>query len=572
MANESAIVTVTLNLAGGGLTAEGFGTDLILSNTGNAWATPEIYRVYTSAASVLTDFPATTPEYGAAVALFAQPYKPAYIVIGKGTYKPTMARTISISSVATSTAYKVNVYDNGALWSTTYTSGVADANDDIVAGLVALLTPSAWQTGHIYSVGQRCTNTLAWVSLATYVAGDMVSKGGYLYICTVGGVAGSTGPSGTSTTTPLTDGAVTWYYTTLGKRIYEVTVAGTSAVSIGPSGTTSSITDNTVTWKYIATPNFTTAATGSAGSKIVTFTGNAAGQWFAVEPIASGDPAAVSNLMALTDTTADPGVSTDLATVNGAYAQWYALTLLFKSSAILTTATTGVNAWCSANGKLLVPAISDTACATASYSGATDVGHALTVLGSSYTAPIWHPRDYEFADAAKCGYFLPIAPGSDNWCRKTYIGVTPVTLTPTQQTNLAARRMGFIYTLGNQNVDGGLGYVEDAALFMFIDTRRNLDYWTVEAQDALINLVLGDNKVPHTDAGLALIQAALQAVNKQGITSGIISPDVTPTVTVPKSTDAGTFNANTRALSGIVVNFKLANAIDSMTVVANVTQ
>lgn len=507
------VVTINVSLSGAGITRAGFGTDLILSNTGNAWSSPELTRTYTSLLAVAADFATTTPEYLAAAALFAQPIKPAKILIGKAPTKPTQIKKLSSITAVNTQVYKVNVFNDGVLWSASYTSDNTATVAEIVAGLVAQLTPSAWQSTHAYVAGDRVTN--------------------------------DTG------------------------KIFQCTVGGTSAGSGGPTGTGAAIVDGTVTWQYISTPNFTAVATDT--NSTITCTANSAGKWFALEPIASGDPLAVSNLMAVADNTTDPGVSTDLTAILGADQTWYALTLLFKSKAIVATAGTGVSAWCESNSRLLLACFEETASATSAYSGATDALAALTAAAATYTAGMFHPRPYEFLDAATDGYFLPLNPGSDNWRLKTLSGPTPCNVTPTQQTNLKNRRAGYYYQNGGVNVIGGLGQVE-SPVYAFIDTRRNIDWYAVNLQADLYNLFLVNNKIAHTNAGLELIAATIDARNQLGITAGVISPDVAPTTVVPDSQAAGTFDPTTRALTGVSASFKLASPMNSITVQVNITQ
>ncbi len=527
----SSVVQVTVNLSNPGITRAGFGVPLVLSNTGNAWATPELTRSYTKG-SYATDFPVGTVENAVLGAIFSQPSPPAVVKVGKGVNKPTMVRTVLVSSAVSGAVYTINVWCKGTLWSASYTATGGDTTTTIAAALVALLSPSAWQNTHGYTVGQRVTND-----------------------------------------SPT--------------RIYECTTAGTSAGAGGPTGTAADITDGTVHWKYVVDQNFTAA---NGGGATITATGSAAGNWFALEPLASGDPAAVSNLMVLTDTTADPAnhVSGDLTTILGADSAWYGLVVLFKSSAIVATSGTGVSPWCEANGRLLVVSVSDTACATAAFSGATDVLHTLTGQGGKYTAAQWHPRDYEFLDACTEGYFLPLDPGGDNWRMKALVGPTPVDFTPTQAgtstANLDLRRAGYFSTLGGVNVLAGLGQVESTT-YGFIDTTRNLDWYSTNLQADLINLEIQSNKLPNTNAGRRRIANAIASRNAVGIQKGVISPDpfdptnaIAPvmepfTVTVPPvSNPDPNFNASTRQLSGVSTSWKLAAPIDGMAVTVNVTQ
>ena len=523
----SYVVSETVNLSSPGITRQGFGIPLILSNTGNAWATPERFRTYDISAGlsgVEAEFPSTTVEYAVAAAIAAQPSPPRTIMIGKGANKPTLIRKLSAITAVNSTTYVINVWNNGRLWTASYTSDSSATVAEIVAGLVAQLTGSAWQSTTAYTAGQRVTN--------------------------------DTG------------------------KLYECTTAGTSAGSGGPTGTGAAITDGSCVWEYIATPNFTATATDT--NTTITCTGNAAGDWFAIEPVASGDASAVSNLMTLTDNTTDPGVSTDLTAILTASARWYALIPLFKSKAILSTAGTGVSAWCNANKRLLVVAVSDTACVNTAASGATDVLAVLLGQGGSYTAAQWHPRDYEWLDASTDGYFLPIAPGGDNWRLKTLTGPTPVNFTETQRTNLEDRRAGYYTTLAQTNLLAGGGYVESTT-YGFIDTRRNIDAHTTAEQEDIVNLLIANNKVANTAAGRQLIENVMRSRIQASIDAGIISPDpldpanaqnpvmLPYVITMPPVSNASSFNATTRTLSGVSERWRLANGINSINVTVNVT-
>ena len=92
-------VNIVVTLAGAQVTRAGFGVLMLLSNTGNAWATQEVTRVYGSPDAVLVDFPATTPEYQAASAYFAQSPTPQSLIIGKGTHKPPKEVVLSVLAV-----------------------------------------------------------------------------------------------------------------------------------------------------------------------------------------------------------------------------------------------------------------------------------------------------------------------------------------------------------------------------------------------------------------------------------------------------------------------------------------
>lgn len=304
-------------------------------------------------------------------------------------------------------------------------------------------------------------------------------------------------------------------------------------------------------------PNFTAAATGSGGSKVVTCTGAAAGDWFALE-------CANRALLACVDSTSNPGIATDLAAIVNEDDSWYELLTVYNGAAMVAAGA----AWVETAGKLYNVASDDTAIATHALSGATDLAAALKGSAYARTALFFHPRAEEFADVAKCSYFLPIDPGKDNWRLKTYKGVTPAVYTPTEIVNLKAKRAGFYYTLAGTSTDGGDGMTASGE---FIDTTRGIDWWKIRLQEDGANLLMQSNKVPATAAGYELIANVIRARNAIGVTQGVIAPSPKPTVTMPEVGSAD-FDPDTRALTGIQTVWKYASAINSITVNATVTQ
>lgn len=125
---------------------------------------------------------------------------------------------------------------------------------------------SITRSGCIYDLGVPAD----WATGITYAVGDQVLSGGMIYTATVAGVS-AVAPS--SALDPMglgiVDGTVTWNYTSYALpawagntayavnnrvknngNIYRATVAGTSALTGGPSGTGGAIVDNGVTWAY----------------------------------------------------------------------------------------------------------------------------------------------------------------------------------------------------------------------------------------------------------------------------------------------------------------------------------
>lgn len=310
--------------------------------------------------------------------------------------------------------------------------------------------------------------------------------------------------------------------------------------------------------------NFTAASSGSSGSHVMTCTGTAAGDYFAVEVMDL-------NLMSSLDTTADAGIVADVTAIAAESVAWYGLCLIYKSNAISLAAA----GWVESNTKLFVMASSDSAIATHALAGASDVLANLLQAARARTAGAYHPRDYEFFDASELGRWFPILPGQDNWRMKTLSGVTPgigvgfAALTTTQTGNIEAKNGNYYYTIapGTNVVQGG-GKVASGD---YIDNVRGIDWWTATLSGDVVQLEIDEEKIPFTDAGVGLIKNAVRRVNKLGISQGLINPIPKPTVTAPLVADIDPTDKANRNLPDVDTEWVLAGAINASTVNATIT-
>lgn len=310
----------------------------------------------------------------------------------------------------------------------------------------------------------------------------------------------------------------------------------------------------------LALTHFTSSIAGGAGSHVLVLAAATPANWIGIE-VFDVSVGAVGGLLKLTEGGADPGVATDLAAVNNESQAWYGLLMLFKSQAIaLATAT-----WVEANGKFFDVASADTACATDADSGATDTCHQIKAAARARTAADFHPRNDEFFDVAKVGRWFPINPGRDNWRLKTLSGPTPVKFTATQIVNLKAKYAGWYYVIGagnsGVNVVGGDGKV---GANEYIDVVRFIDWYTINLQVDLFNVLYQNEKVPYTDGGIATIEAAIRARNELGILAGGIAATPAPTVLVPKAANVPTSDKANRVLNNVSTTWTLAGALNTL--------
>lgn len=108
----------------------------------------------------------------------------------------------------------------------------------------------------------------AWAGTTVYPAGQYVTKGGQLYLCTVGGTSGATGPVGTTANASEADGTVTWQnkafdsswtgqtayaendHLFVTPRYYKCVTAGKTG-GVTPTWTETTVSDGGVTWTEV---------------------------------------------------------------------------------------------------------------------------------------------------------------------------------------------------------------------------------------------------------------------------------------------------------------------------------
>lgn len=296
---------------------------------------------------------------------------------------------------------------------------------------------------------------------------------------------------------------------------------------------------------------FTAASTGSAGSKVLTITGNAAGNWTSIEVL---DP----NLLTGAQTQIDPGIATDLAAIRLADDSWYCLITLFNSALCVAAAA----AWTESNEKLYVVDSGDTEIITVADGSATDIAHALKVSGYARTALIYHPHTGKFAAAAFAGACLPLDPGSETWMFKALAGVPSVSLTPSHITNLKAKRANYYYTVAGRAITAE-GTVMSSAVG-YLDILRFRDWLKVRMQERIFLRLANAKKIAYTDAGIAIIEAEVRAQLRDGVNVGGLTDDFT--VTVPKAKDANPTDRANRVLRGVSFNANIAGAVHHLNV------
>lgn len=522
----SDIATINVSTTGAGVTRAGYGVPLIVSHTAG-WT--ERFRSYGSLSALSADFAANTPEYLAAAKIFGQSPKIPTLLVGRASLQPTQLFTIGVNAVATGAAYSVRV---GTPTGTVFTSQDATYNSGNGA--------TGWRPSGLWSKGDLVIASDG-LGLWTNIGPSQIAyEGGFT------GYGGASGPTGTSGN--FRENQIYWMYAGSG-----VTGAVTNdAIMNGLKSKIEALGAPTAIATGVANA-LTTALSGSAGSRVLTLTANAPAKFSALQ---------VYNRAALSikQNHADPGIATDLAAIKLATNSWYGLITLFNSEALVDAAA----AWVEANTKLYPAATMDSAVCTVAESGsATDVAHDIKAAAYARSWTFHHPSPDQFADAAEMGKFFVVSPGGETWRMKTLAGVTVETYTDTEVTNMRAKYTHFYYDIGGRNVVGGDAKTGSGE---YVDVTRFIDWYTSELQADLADLAIGINKIPYTNAGIALVAAKVKKRNAAGILAGGIADTPVPTVEVPDVGDVTTADKQARELSGVTTEWTLAGAIHHITV------
>ena len=528
MATLDDYVTISITRDQVGISQIGFGTQMILGYSAT-W--PERIRYYSDLPGMVSDgFATDSPEYLAANAAFAQTPRPVQIAIGRGLNKPTKAYAIGINTFgAAGTTYAISVSGRGVTSSTASFTTLAD----IVLGTVTPAADTIVATAH-----------------------GMASGDGPYYISNAGGGL----PAPLTADTPYwvikvdadTIKLATSKALALVPTPIDITTAGTGTQTLLRGATNQDVVIQQLVAQLNAVTgaNYTAATTGSTGSLTMTVTATSAGAWF---DLAINDPALLSNKQTQTD----PGIAADLnAIALASTTDWYALSTLFNSQAIVVAAAGWTE---SAGRKIYVPQICETAAVTTAggTGGSADTIDALCTLKYTRTMAIYHPNSSQMAGPAWLGKMLPKDPGSATWKFKSLAGVSAVTFTTTQKTNLRSRQGNSIQLVAGLSITFE-GTVADGE---FMDAIVGDDWVANDMQVRVFNVEAGGDKVEYEDSGIARIEAAVIATLKEAVRRKIYAAKPAPTVTVPLEADINPTDKATRTLNNVKWSAKRSGAI-----------
>jgi hypothetical protein len=298
--------------------------------------------------------------------------------------------------------------------------------------------------------------------------------------------------------------------------------------------------------------NGTALITFADSATFATVTATTAGDYFSVIMTGEG--------WTSFETTADAGIATDLAAVELYDNDWYALLPVDSTGAAEIEAAA---AWTEAAKKIQLSQTQDTAVAsTSSASDVTSIAYTLKAANYDRTMLFFHRDSDEFVGSAMAGRALPEDAGSITWAYKQLSSVSAQRLTTTERTNLENKNVNFLSTLAGVNITR-YGVASGGE---YIDVMRGADWLAARIQERVYTLLLNNDKLPYTDAGIQAVRGEILAQLDQGIARDFIAADPKPTCTVPLAADVAPADKSSRTLNNVTFRAVLAGAIHKVAI------
>lgn len=165
------------------------------------------------------------------------------------------------------------------------------------------------------------------------------------------------------------------------------------------------------------------------------------------------------------------------------------------------------------------------------------------------------------------GRVLPEDAGTVNWAWMELSNVASDNLTDSEKANLKAKYVNFYSPYGN------IAFTQWGRCIggEWADNVRGSDWTAARIQERVVALLLGRNKVPFTDDGLAQIQSEILSQLKIGVSRGLFAATPAPTCTVPLVADISQADKDARHLKDVVFRATYAGAVNSTDLVGEIS-
>lgn len=532
------LINVQISATGNLPAQAGFGVPLIA-----AYHTkyPDLVRYYSNLSGLVLDGFSTTGEvYLAASAILNQSPNVTQFAVGRRTSLDVQALQLTFTSTSSLDTYKCTFVDS---FGKSYAFSMASTG-----------TPSADATSAATAISALGIAGHTAAASGSHVT--LTAAAGFGLVTHVG-----SGPTATNVTfsgTPSADDLFLITITLGG-------IVGTATFSWSKNG--GAATTGVVTSSSPISLADGVSVAFTAGTYVLndTYTVQAARANHTCDVQGWDQSQLITPILQIADLTPDPGLTADLAAILAADTNWYGLCLGNNSPAHVKSAM----AWVESNKKLGAFNCSDTAIELATPG---NVALATQALGYSRSAGIYSRSAIKcYAGAAALGMALPPAPGSITWAYKNLVGVPSDFLSQSVQNNVLAASWNYFTTFkGSRVLIPGVSPAGE-----YLDIVQGVDWFTDLLTTDLFALFVGNKKVPFTDKGGDQVLAVIKADLQKAIEADFADPgdDTTPApqAFVPKVSSISASNRAKRIFAGSTFSFKLAGAIQNLTLTGTVT-
>ncbi len=255
-------------------------------------------------------------------------------------------------------------------------------------------------------------------------------------------------------------------------------------------------------------------------------------------------------------------LANELSAVELSSGDWYGLITTVRKPVFVKIAA----AWVQARRKIYVVADLESDALTTS---TTDLAGELKAHGYDRTALIYlaSAASATWPEAAWLGRQLATVPGAQTWMFKTLAGISASHLNTTESKNARDKNVNTYESIGGVSItrEGRMCSGE------YIDVMVGMDWLHARLSERIYGVLVNLPKVPYTDAGVAIFEAAIRAQLDQAVSAGVLASVPPPTVTVPRVRDVAPNDRANRLLPDLKFNATLAGAVHAVTIRGVVT-
>ena len=170
-------------------------------------------------------------------------------------------------------------------------------------------------------------------------------------------------------------------------------------------------------------------------------------------------------------------------------------------------------------------------------------------------------------DAAWLGTGLTKQAGAFNWANNTLVGTLTTSETTTQVETWLTADLNVYVRVGN--IDMTLEGTTLGTTKTYIDQVQAQDWLKINIQTDILNLLNSEDKIPFTDGGVKILEAAILKVLRTGQTLNILDQTTRVTASAPSVTTLTPAQRTSRVAPTITATGRLSGAINKIIINVN---